>query len=47
MSLLDIAHTIFSAQSFGSDFLIELVLLVILLHFIDIVGDLAKGRGFK
>ncbi len=47
MSLLDIAHTIFGSSEFGSDFLIELVVLVIILHFIDIVGDLAKGRGFK
>ncbi len=47
MSLLDIAHTIFGSTEFGSDFLIELVVFVIMLHFIDVVGNLAKGSGFK
>lgn len=43
MRLLDLAKTIFGSVEFGSDFLIELIMLVILLHFIDIVSDMSRG----
>lgn len=47
MSLLDLAKTIFESEEFGSDFLIELVTLVIILQLFQIVADMAKGKGWK
>ena len=38
-SLLDIAHKIFSSTEFGSDFLIELVVLMIVFTFFDLVAN--------
>ncbi len=38
MSLLDLARTIFGSTEFGSDFLIELVMLMIIFSFFELAA---------
>lgn len=44
MGLLTLAHSLFESTEFGSDFLIELIMLVLLFTFFDVLAHFTNRR---
>ena len=44
MGLLSLAHTLFESTEFGSDFLIEVMMLMIIFTFFEIVGHFTNTK---